>query len=68
MKKEGFLVFSRKKNQAVRIGPHIKIVVVSGRRVRLAIRAPKRTAVHREEVFLAIQREKAEAEKTEQKE
>jgi carbon storage regulator len=40
----------------------ITIVDVRGDKVRLGITAPRSIAVHRKEVYNAIQREKAEAE------
>lgn len=52
------LVLSRKKNEAIRIGNLVSIVVVEiwGDRVRLGIEAPKEVSVHRQEVYEAIQR------------
>jgi carbon storage regulator len=41
----------------------ITIVDVRGDKVRLGITAPKHIAVHRKEVYEAIQREKKEAQK-----
>ncbi len=40
----------------------ITIVDVRGDKVRLGINAPRSIAVHRKEIFLAIQKEKAESE------
>jgi carbon storage regulator len=42
----------------------ITIVDVRGDKVRLGITAPKHIPVHRREIYDAIQREKAEAQKT----
>lgn len=52
------LVLSRKKNESIVIGDKIKIVVVEvrGDKVRLGIDAPSDVAVHRQEVYEAIQR------------
>ena len=52
------LVLSRKKNERIRINDDITIVVVEirGDKVRLGIDAPKEQAVHRQEVYEAIQR------------
>ncbi|QDV24415.1 carbon storage regulator [Aureliella helgolandensis] len=53
------LVLSRHVDQIIVIGDEqIEIVVVDirGDKVRLGIRAPKNTAVHRREVFDAIKR------------
>lgn len=59
------LVLSRDMDERIKIqtpdGTVIDILVVevrSGRRVRIGIDAPEDYAVHREEVFDAIQREK----------
>ena len=53
------LVLSRKKDESIMIGDNIVITVVEvrGDKVRLGISAPKEVAVHRDEVFRAIQRE-----------
>ena len=53
------LVLSRHKDQTITIGDDITIVVVDirGDKVRLGIEAPNGVAVHRLEVFNAIQRE-----------
>lgn len=50
------LVLTRKKNEVIRIGRDIKVVVVElrGDKVRLAVEAPREVPVHREEVFKAI--------------
>ena len=52
------LVLSRKKNERIMINHNIRIVVVETRadKVRLGISAPEDVAVHREEVYNAIQR------------
>lgn len=53
------LVLSRKNNEQIRIGNDIVLTVVDirGDKVRLGIEAPKEVAVHRAEVFRAIERE-----------
>ncbi len=50
------LVLSRKPGEAIRIGSAltVRVVSVSGGRVRLAIDAPADVAVHREEIVLRI--------------
>ena len=62
------LVLSRKKGESIIIADNIKITVLSirGPNVRLGIRAPNETPVHRSEVYAAIQSEQeaAEAEET----
>ena len=52
------LVLSRKKNESVVINDNITIVVVEirGDKVRLGIEAPKDVAVHRKEIYDAIQK------------
>ena len=57
------LVLTRKLGESIAIDDHIKIVVVQikGKQVRLGIKAPKETKIHREEVYQAIQRENIEA-------
>lgn len=52
------LVLSRTKGEVLRIGNHIKVVVVEirGDKVRLGVDAPKELPVHREEVFSAIEK------------
>ena len=56
------LVLSRQKDESIMIGDDVKITIVDvrGDKVRLGITAPKHIPVHREEVYDAIQREKAE--------
>ena len=56
----GNLVLSRKRGEKIMIGDDISVTVVdlSGEKVRLAVNAPKDMAVHREEVWHAIQRQK----------
>lgn len=51
------LVLTRKLGETIAIDDHVKIVVVQikGKQVRLGIKAPKDTKIHREEVYLAIQ-------------
>jgi carbon storage regulator len=54
------LVLSRQKDESIMIGDDVKITIVDvrGDKVRLGITAPKSIAVHREEIYEAIQREK----------
>lgn len=61
------LVLTRQKDESIIIGNNIKVTIVGVRnggvrddQVRLGITAPKRIPVHREEVYKAIQGEKAE--------
>ena len=57
------LVLTRKLGESIAIDDHIKIVVVQikGKQVRLGIKAPKETKIHREEVYMAIQEQNKEA-------
>ena len=54
------LVLTRKLGESVAIEDGIKITVVQikGGQVRLAIKAPKETKIHREEIHLAMQNQK----------
>lgn len=54
------LVLSRNLNQTLLIGDNVKITVVgvNGNQVRFGIDAPRSIAVHREEVYKRIQKEK----------
>ncbi len=63
------MVLSRQKDESIMIGDNIKITVVDVRNsnnrihddaIHLGITAPKSISVHREEVYEAIQRGKAE--------
>ena len=57
------LVLTRKLGESIAIDDNIKIVVVQikGKQVRLGIKAPKETKIHREEVYQAIQEQNEEA-------
>ena len=60
------LVLTRVKEEAIMIGNDIEIKVldIRGDRVRIGIVAPTEIAVHRKEVFLAIQKENLKASKS----
>lgn len=53
------LVLSRRKNQRIRIGDGITLVIcdVRGDKVRIGIEAPPHVRVDREEIYELIQRE-----------
>lgn len=57
------LVLTRKLGESIAIDDNIKIVVVQikGKQVRLGIKAPDDTKIHREEVYQAIQSQNEEA-------
>jgi len=60
------LVLSRQRDQTIVIGDSIRITIVDvrGDKVRIGIDAPRDVAVHREEVYDAIQREMNENQPT----
>lgn len=57
------LVLTRKLGESIAIDDNIKIVVVQikGKQVRLGIKAPKETKIHREEIYQAIQDQNEQA-------
>ena len=57
------LVLSRQRDETIMIGDDIELTIVDirGDKVRLGITAPASVAVHRKEVYEAIQRENQEA-------
>jgi carbon storage regulator len=57
------LVLTRKLGESIAIDDNIKITVVQikGKQVRLGIKAPSDTKIHREEVYVAIQDQNKEA-------
>ncbi len=54
------LILTRRLGESIMIGDDIQIVVlgIRGNQIRLGVRAPKSTSVHREEIWLRIQEEK----------
>lgn len=59
------LVLTRKQNEAIQIGEHIEVKVLSieGDQIKLGIEAPKSVDIHRKEVYLEIQQQNNEAAK-----
>ncbi len=57
------LILSRKKGEAIQIGPDIElsITAIQGDQVKIGINAPKNVEVYRKEVWLEIQNENAAA-------
>lgn len=56
------LVLSRHRDESIIIGDDIVVTIVDirGDKVRLGIQAPASVTVHRQEIYDAIQREKAQ--------
>ena len=61
------LVLTRRIGEAIRIGDHIEVTVLSsdGMKVRLGIQAPTSVPVHREEIYLEIKSREGPAATTE---
>lgn len=57
------LVLTRKENESIMIGNEIEVKVLDlkDNQVKIGIMAPRSVAVHRREVYLAIQAENAQA-------
>lgn len=55
------LILTRRIGEVLRIGDEVSVVVmgVNGNQVKLGVDAPKHIAVHREEIYRRIQKEKA---------
>ncbi len=53
------LILSRKKGEAIQIGPDIEISItaIQGDQVKIGINAPKNVEVYRKEVWVEIQNE-----------
>lgn len=58
------LILTRRVGETVVIGDDVTVTVlgVKGNQVRLGVNAPREVAVHREEIFERIKRERAEEE------
>jgi len=54
------LILTRNVNQSIRIGEDISVVILGevGGRVKIGIEAPQHVSVHREEIYMLIQRER----------
>ena len=61
------LVLARKLNESIMIGDDIEVVVIDikGDQVKLGIRAPKKVAVHRKEIYMEIKNANIDASKSE---
>ncbi|WP_413664856.1 carbon storage regulator CsrA [Microbulbifer sp. CNSA002] len=55
------LILKRRTGQNLRIGANVSITVleVKGNQVKIGILAPKSLSVHREEIYIRVQKERA---------
>ena len=56
------LILTRRVGESVMVGTEVTVTVlgVKGNQVRLGVNAPKEVAIHREEIYERVQKEKAE--------
>ena len=59
------LILTRRVDETLMIGDDVTVTVlgVKGNQVRTGVNAPREIAVHREEIYLRIQRENEESDK-----
>ncbi|WP_444903605.1 carbon storage regulator CsrA [Microbulbifer sp. CnH-101-E] len=55
------LILKRRTGEKLRIGANVSITVleVKGNQVKIGIRAPKSLSVHREEIYIRVQKERS---------
>lgn len=56
------LILTRRIGETLKIGDDVDVTIlgVKGNQVRVGVNAPNKVAVHREEIYLRIQQEKAD--------
>ncbi len=56
------LILTRRVGETLMIGDNVTVTVlgVKGNQIRIGVNAPKEVSVHREEIYLKIQEEKAQ--------
>jgi len=62
-RRNGMLILTRRVGETLMVGDEVTVTVlgVKGNQVRIGVDAPKDVAVHREEIYQRIQKEKEES-------